>query len=110
VAAEGAESAANIANGPRLAQQLSLESANSPFTASGGLTQDAINSSRQIIAPGELGNPALPQGVGKYATSTFQSPSGNFQVHYYMNSTTMEPYYGLDYKTIFNTSKSFGAF
>jgi RHS repeat-associated protein len=106
--AEG-ESAANIANGPRLAQQLSLESANSPFTASGELTQDAINSSRQIIAPGELGNPAIPQGVGKYATSTFQSPSGDFQVHYYMNPTTMKPYYELDYKTIFNAGKPVGA-
>ena len=99
----------NIANGPRLAQQLSFESASSPFTASGGLTQEAINSSSQIFAPGELNNPAIPQGVGKYTTPTFQSPSGDFQAHFYINPTTMEPYYGLDYKSQFNAYKPFGA-
>ncbi len=49
-----------------------------------------------------MGNPAIPEGFGKYMTSTYQSPAGNFQVHFYMNPTTGQVYYGLDYKAIFN--------
>ncbi len=49
-----------------------------------------------------MGNPAIPEGFGKYTTSTYQSPAGNFQVHFYMNPTTGQVYYGLDYKAIFN--------
>jgi hypothetical protein len=30
-------------------------------------------------------------------TETYQSPSGNFQVHFYQNEQTGELYYGLDY-------------
>lgn len=58
----GADSAQNIANAQRLAQQLRLESANSPFTTGGTLTQDAINNATQIMAPKELTNPAIPTG------------------------------------------------
>ncbi|KKB60838.1 hypothetical protein WM40_26870, partial [Robbsia andropogonis] len=100
--AAGAGSAQNIATASQLAQQLQLESANSPFTVSGTLTHEAIDSSTQIFPPGSMGNPAIPEGFGKYTTSTYQSPAGNFQVHYYMNPTTGQVYYGLDYKAIFN--------
>ena len=62
----------------------------------------AAADSRQIIAPGNLGNPAIPQGYGKYTTSSFQSPSGDFQVHFYMNPTTGDVFYGLDYKAVYN--------
>ena len=31
----------------------------------------------------EIKNPNIPKGYGKYETKTFQSPSGNFKVHYY---------------------------
>jgi hypothetical protein len=34
--------------------------------------------------------------------TTFQSPSGPFQVHFYMNPSTGETFYGLDHKAIFN--------
>ena len=47
------------------------------------------------------GNPAIPQGFSKYATTVFDTPSGTAQIHFYMNPTTSEIYYGLDYKTIF---------
>jgi len=97
----GAGSAANVANGVRLGQQLSLESANSAFTATGELSQGAIAGADEIIPAGELGNPAIPQGFSKFTTDTFASPAGNFQVHFYGNSATGEIFYGLDYKLIF---------
>ena len=99
--------ASNIANGPKLAKQLRLESANSPFTKSGHLTDDAIKNSREIIPSSAINNPAIPKGFSKYSTGTHQSPSGNFQTHFYKNSKTGEVFYGNDYKAIFN-SKSGG--
>jgi len=107
VAAEGiagAGSAANVANGVRLGEQLSLESANSAFTASGELSEGAIQNATQIFEPGTLSNPAIPEGFGKYTTETFASPSGPFQAHFYMNPSTGEVFYGLDYKAVFNTA------
>lgn len=104
IAAEGAataESAANVMNGVRLSQQLSLESANSAFTATGELSDEAIAGSQEIIPAGQLGNPAIPDGFSKFSTDTFASPSGPFQVHFYMNPTTGEVFYGLDYKSVF---------
>jgi hypothetical protein len=97
-----AESAQNVVNGVRLSGQLARESANSAFTASGELSQGAISGARQIFAPGTLGNPAIPNTFGKYTTETFASPSGPFQAHFYMNPTTGEVMYGLDYKVMFN--------
>gem|GEM_PF-2678878 len=104
-----AKGAANVANGPRLANQLVNESARSPFTATGTLTREALSTSRAIpnLGPGQLSNPAIPKGFGKYTTETFQSPAGDFQMHFYMNPKTGEPFYGLDYKAIFNNA--FGA-
>ncbi|AMX03719.1 hypothetical protein A3224_15010 [Microbulbifer thermotolerans] len=103
----GLREADNIANGPKLAKQLRLESANSPFTKSGHLTDDAVRNSREIIPASEINNPAIPKGFSKYSTETFQSPSGNFQTHFYKNPKTGEVFYGQDYKVIFN-SKSGG--
>lgn len=97
--------AQNVANGVRLLQQLARESANSACTATGELSEGAINGARQIFAPGTLGNPAIPSVFGKYATETFASPSGPFQAHFYMNPTTGEVIYGLDYKVIFNLAR-----
>lgn len=97
--------AQSIANGSRLATQLTNQSARSPFTATGTLTKDAIATSQPVrnLGPGQLNNAAIPSGFGKYTTQTFQSPAGNFQVHFYANPTTKEVFYGLDYKTIFNS-------
>jgi hypothetical protein len=92
----------NIANAPRLSQQLTSESATSSFNTDGTLTQQAINDSRLIIGPEDLSNPAIPAGYGKYSTQTFQSTYGNFQTHFYMNAGTGDVYYGLDYKSVFN--------
>ncbi|WP_228553566.1 hypothetical protein, partial [Pseudoalteromonas sp. PPB1] len=103
----GLREADNIANGPKLANQLTLESANSPFTKSGKLTDGAIKGSREIIPASSINNPAIPKGFSKYSTETFQSPSGNFQTHFYKNSKTGEVFYSKDYKVIFN-SKSGG--
>jgi|CZKU01.1.fsa_nt_gi hypothetical protein len=99
-AAEGVASSA--ANGPRLAMQLAQQEAESAFTATGELSPQAIQGATRLFAPGELGNPAIPQGFGKFTTQTFQSPSGPFQVHFYMDASSGETFYGLDYKAIFN--------
>ncbi|MDP9904615.1 RHS repeat-associated core domain-containing protein [Arthrobacter bambusae] len=116
-AAEGAAAtvetgASNAANGVRLGQQLARESAESVFTPSGGLSSGAVAESRKIISGDKLGNKALVQRLtsdgssiedwGKYATRTHQSPSGDFQVHFYMNQRTGAIDYGYDYKVIFN--------
>ena len=97
--AEGTSGAENALNGARLNQQLSAQSA---FAPNGELSQEAIAGSRQIIAPEDLNNLAIPEGFAKYSTGTYNSPSGSFQVHYYMNPETGETYYGLDYKAVFN--------
>lgn len=93
----------SIANASRLYRQLTLQSAKSSFGVDGGLTQEAIDNSRLIIPPEELSNPAIPDGYGKYSTRTFQSPYGDFQTHFYMNAETGDVYYGLDYKSVFNS-------
>jgi len=93
----------NIANGPRLTQQLTWESATSSFNLDGTLTQQAIRDSQLIIGPQRIINPAVPSGYGKYSTQTLQSPYGDFQTHFYMNQESGNVYYGLDYKTIFNS-------
>jgi hypothetical protein len=98
----GAQSAGAAAG---LAQQLTAQVAASVFTAGGALGGDALAGSREIIPSSQLGNPALPSGISKFATQTYQSPAGDFQVHFYMNLLTGEPYYGQDYKTIFNSGK-----
>ena len=105
-----AKGAANVANAPRLGNQLINESARSPFTAAGTLTRDALASAQPVrnLGPGQLNNPAIPSGFGKYTTETFQSPAGNFQTHFYMNPATKDVFYGLDYKTIFNSMSGVG--
>ena len=87
--AAGSSGAESAMNGVRLAEQLTLESAESAFTAGGELSAEI---------PLSLGNPAIPQGFSKFTTETFRSPAGPFQVHFHMNSTTGEVFYGLDYK------------
>lgn len=107
----GASGAGNAANGVRLSGQLARESAESAFTGSGRLTQGAIDGSRPIISGDKLGNANLVKALtsdgskigdwGKYATQTYQSPSGNFQAHFYMNSRTGAVNYDFDYKVVF---------
>jgi hypothetical protein len=93
----------NIANGPKLADQLRQQSARSPFTADGKLTNEAIQNSREIIPASRLNNSAIPKGYSKYSTETFQSPSGNFQTHFYRNADR-DVLYDLDYKNVFNAA------
>ncbi len=111
-AANGAD---NVVNGTRLGQQLARESADSVFTSSGRLSSGAIADSRQIIPGSRLGNKDLIQRLtsdgsdiadwGKYTTRTHQSPSGDFQVHFYMNRSTGAIDYGYDYKIIFKGAR-----
>lgn len=106
------EGADNVANGVKLTQRLARESAESAFTASGELSKGAIEGSRLIIPGAKLNNKHLVErlssngggiaGWGKYATATHQSPSGDFQVHFYMNRGTGAIDYGYDYKVVFN--------
>lgn len=92
----------NIATAPKLAEQLRLQSARSPFTASGKLTPQVISDSRLIIPNSKIGNPNVPSTYNKYSTPTFQSPTGDFQTHFYMNPKTGDVRYDLDYKIKFN--------
>ncbi|MFV0460767.1 MAG: RHS repeat-associated core domain-containing protein [Actinomycetales bacterium] len=111
-AANGAAGASNAANGVRLAQQLARESAESAFTASGGLRTEVIQGSSRIIDGSRLGNPDVVKALtadgsniadwGKYTTQTFQSPSGPFQAHFYYNPVTGAANYSVDYKIVFN--------
>ena len=102
VTKSGLREADNIANAPKLAQQLRLQSANSPFSKSGYLTDDAIKNSVEIIPASAIINSAIPKGFSKFRTETFQSPSGNFTAHFYKNTKTGEVFYGNDYKVVFN--------
>jgi RHS repeat-associated protein len=74
-AAKGVGEAYNVANASKLAEQLTMQSAKSPFTAAGTLTKNALASSQPVrnLGPGQLSNPAIPSGFGKYTTETFQS-------------------------------------
>jgi RHS repeat-associated protein len=98
----GAQHAASAATAEPLAKQLARESAESAFTADGRLSSDVLANANKIIDASEIGNPNVPSGISKFETQTFQSPSGDFRVHFYMNQQTGIPYYGLDYKTVFN--------
>ncbi|MEE1941154.1 polymorphic toxin-type HINT domain-containing protein [Streptomyces sp. TRM 70361] len=97
--------------GQKLADRLRKESAGSPFTPGGFLEPEAIENSRLIMPGSDMNNKALRArleergGVsqwGKYSTETHQSSYGDYQVHYYMNSTTGEVMYGFDYKVVMN--------
>ncbi len=101
-AAQVSGGAANIAAAQRLTQGLRFEEASSVFTSTGTLSPNVIASSRQIISSGQVNNPAVPSGFAKYVTPTFQSPSGNFQVHFYRNPHINQQFYDLDYKVVFN--------
>lgn len=90
-----------------LGRRLAFDEASGAFTATGELSEAALQGSRQIFVPGTLGNPTIPQGFGKFSTGTFQSPAGPFQAHFYMNPTTREVFYGLDYKAVFNDGVQF---
>ncbi len=94
--------ASNIATARKLADQLGLESAKSPFTETGKLTNDAIKTSREIKTLLQLKNPAIPSGFSKFSTETFHSPAGNFKIHFYKNLRDGGIFYDLDYKTVFN--------
>jgi RHS repeat-associated protein len=109
VAGEGLVASDGI-NAPRLAAQLIHEEASSAFTATGELSPEAIEGAKQIFSPGELSNPAIPAGFAKYSTETFGSPSGPFQVHFYMEPLRGEIHYALDYKAVFNGSNGIQPF
>jgi hypothetical protein len=103
--------ASSAANGARLAAKLTLEEATEVFTKAGGLAPEVIGSSRLIIDGARLNNPAVVAELtkdgsriadwGKYATETFKSPLGEFQVHFYYNKVTRALNTSIDYKVIF---------
>lgn len=95
-------SAKNVANAKRLAKQLQLQSARSPFSSDGKLTARVVKQGKEIIPADRINNPNIPKGYAKYQTPTYQSPSGDFKVHYYYNKKTNSVLYDRDYKTIFN--------
>ncbi|MDO8392219.1 MAG: hypothetical protein Q7V57_17225 [Actinomycetota bacterium] len=112
VATNTANGAANAATGPALARQLAGEEASSIFTTSGGLKPSVIDASTEIIPGTGLSNGQLIKNLtadgssladwGKYTTPTYNSPSGPFQVHFYMNPSTGVVHYLDDYKVVFN--------
>lgn len=114
-ATEAASGASNAATAPALARQLAGEEASSIFTSSGGLQQSVIDASREIIPGTGLSNGQLIKTLtadgssiadwGKFSTPTFNSPSGPFQVHFYMNPSTGIVHYLDDYKVVFNGAR-----
>ena len=77
-AAEGTGLVASDAiNGVRLAMQLAHEEASSAFTATGELSESAIQGAQEIIPTGQLGNPAIPQGFSEVRDSNVQRPFGS---------------------------------
>jgi len=104
IAADGAVRAESSLSGQLLRQDLLRQEAASAFTESGELSQGALAGSREVIPAAQLGNPNIPAGFSKWSTRSFQSPSGNFQVHFYRNPTTGEVFNGLDYKVNFNSA------
>ncbi|MFN3689277.1 hemagglutinin repeat-containing protein [Salinarimonas sp.] len=92
----------NAVTASELAGALRLSEARSPWLPSGELRPEAIAGATQVIAPERLNNPQIPLGFGKFETPTIQSPAGPFRVHFYMNSSTGEVFYDLDYKVVFN--------
>jgi hypothetical protein len=107
---EGDGYSTNVANGPRLAAQLTEQEAKSVFTRTGGLQRSVIRGSRVIVDGRELGNKLLVRmltsdgsNIGdwaKYSTPTFRSPTGPFDVHFYYNFRTDEVFTDLDYKSM----------
>jgi hypothetical protein len=104
--------ASKATNASKLREQLAQESAHSAFLPSGELSPAAIADATQI-APGDtLGNEALVSALtedgsrisdwAKYSTRTFQSPSGDFQVHFYKNQVTGTVNYDFDFKIKLN--------
>jgi hypothetical protein len=93
-APSGAQSAMNAV---RLAEQLQFDQAASVFTETGELTPQALEDSNLIIESEDLGNPLIPDGYAKYALD-LDTPVGPGQVHFYMNPSTGQPFYALDYK------------
>lgn len=106
----------------RLAQQLAREQAfsraNALFTRSGNLTEAALKDAQRIIPGDKLGLQDQSQTLtkyltrdgsdikdwGKYSTKTMtDSPSGDFQVHFYQNKVTGAVDYGYDYKAVFRS-------
>ncbi|WP_323004681.1 DUF637 domain-containing protein [Denitromonas sp.] len=103
--------AQNIANGPRLAQQLTHSEAASIFV-NGGLRAEVIAGSKVAIPGSQLNNPALVKALttdgskitdwAKMTSQTFKSPSGPFQVHFYQNLKTGATHFADDFKAVFN--------
>jgi hypothetical protein len=106
-AAKGRTGADNVANGPRLADDLTRREAAAVFDDAGRLHPDAVANS-QLIIPGSKLNPGLARELtkdgsriadwGKYTTQRFRSPSGPFEVHFYRNRATGKINYDFDYK------------
>jgi hypothetical protein len=112
--AEGAQAAANsAASFARLTKHLEFDEAASVFTKSGGLQPSVIQDARLITPGARIGNPEVIKTLtadgsnmadwGKYATQTFQSPSGPFQAHFYRNGVTGAANYSIDYKVLFGS-------
>ncbi|MGH9199220.1 MAG: hypothetical protein ACRD1T_26265, partial [Acidimicrobiia bacterium] len=110
LAARGASWARRALQATRGAASLADEAA-SIFTRSGGLQDEVIAASKQIIPGSKLGNPSVIKALtadgseiaewGKYVTPMFRSPSGPFQVHFYYNRVTGAVNYAWDYKSVF---------
>ncbi|MFI1763560.1 putative T7SS-secreted protein [Streptomyces sp. NPDC020800] len=98
-------------NAQQLADQLRAETAGSVFNKEGWLAPEAIKESRLLIPGEDLGNEEVRQLMtsdgsnlsdwGKYATPTYPSPYGDFQVHYYYNPATGRTL-KYDYKVVMN--------
>ncbi|MEV7630484.1 RHS repeat-associated core domain-containing protein [Actinoplanes sp. NPDC089786] len=106
--AAGADGAANVANGSRLAADLGRQQAGSIFNPSGGLKREVIDSSEKIML-GENMNSAYVRRTltadgskladwGKYSARGHGPDGKHYDVHFYYNSRTRAVNYDFDYK------------
>ncbi len=112
-AAQPLPSPQNVANGPRLNEQLFLEEAAGVFDDAGALRPSVIRSSDRIIEGADLGNTQVVKALtadgsniadwGKYVTQSFGG-SRPYTVHFYFNPVTGRANYTIDYKVVFGGS------
>jgi hypothetical protein len=104
--ADGVDAASNVANGPRLGDQLTRAQAESLFTPDGGIKPEVIGNSKPIMEATKLGNKDVTQamidmtgsldGWAKWSTDAM-TPQGKAQLHFYYNQVSRQFLY-YDYK------------
>jgi hypothetical protein len=104
--------ASSSLSGKALFEDLLFKEAETAFLKNGAMHPEIVNSSKLITAGEDIGNAAVVRELtkdgsnigdwGKYTTKSINSPSGEFQVHFYYNPQTGGICTVFDYKAVFN--------